>query len=279
MMDYGMEIFEEICRIDKILGLQARLLKKKLDQTDKVLYARAGAYLNDYCQYHGIDASGAGDSVAKFNAKYIEDVKNFIETRKYPVDLKDEVYSISRNEYDIFLMSSFLFTEHRFSLLKELSAAEIINEKILNIGVGSGIELEFIKTDKSGLDACDLSIDDYPRERHKDVCFHEKDFNLITQRYDAIIAIEVLEHFPRPLDVISRVASVLDKNGMFILTIARNVPQFDHLYNFDSDDFFEKEIEKNSLKIEYKKTIPHKYNLFKIDAATVFYILKKTSGD
>ncbi len=124
-----------------------------------------------------------------------------------------------------------------------------------------------------------MSIDDYPRERHKDVCFHEKDFNLITQRYDAIIAIEVLEHFPRPLDVISRVASVLDKNGMFILTIARNVPQFDHLYNFDSDDFFEKEIEKNSLKIEYKKTIPHKYNLFKIDAATVFYILKKTSGD
>ena len=55
----------------------------------------------------------------------------------------------------------------------------------------------------------------------------------------------------------------------------KNIPQFDHMYNFRSQKSFEKRIKKIGFKIFLKKIILHEDEFQKIGSNNVFYILKK----
>ena len=66
------------------------------------------------------------------------------------------------------------------------------------------------------------------------------------------------------------------KNGSKIIcTTAKNIPQFDHLYNFKSQINFENKIKKIGFKIIFKKIILHNLDLQNIKSDNVFYIIKK----
>ena len=67
----------------------------------------------------------------------------------------------------------------------------------------------------------------------------------------------------------------MKKNSRLVCTTAKNIPQFDHLYNFTSSADFEKKVKKIGFKIFYSNKIDHLYDLQKINSNNIFYILKK----
>ncbi len=55
------------------------------------------------------------------------------------------------------------------------------------------------------------------------------------KKYDTIFAIELLEHLENPYEIMESFGRSLKKDGRLIITTARNVPQFDHLFNFTDE--------------------------------------------
>ena len=69
---------------------------------------------------------------------------------------------------------------------------------------------------------------------------------------------------------------MLNKNGRVIITLAVNIPQFDHVFNFDDMDEFNKQVNKLNLYIENEKNIQHKYLMNGLDfSSNIFVVLKE----
>ena len=62
----------------------------------------------------------------------------------------------------------------------------------------------------------------------------------------------------KPYEFLKKIKLSLNKNGSIILTLAIDIPQFDHLYNFNDLEYFRKQISKMNLEISYEKFLPHK---------------------
>ena len=98
-------------------------------------------------------------------------------------------------------------------------------------------------------------------------------------RYDCIYLIELLEHLSEPYVLLKQCQNVLSENGKIFLTTATNIPQFDHLYNFEaSHQDFEKKIQNMGLSIFFMEDIPHQFITLDIGAKNRFYVLKKDSS-
>ena len=90
--------------------------------------------------------------------------------------------------------------------------------------------------------------------------------------------IELLEHLSEPYILLEKCQKVLSEKGKIFLTTATNIPQFDHLYNFEaSHQDFEKKIQNMGLSISFMEEIPHQYITLDIGAKNRFYILEKES--
>ena len=61
----------------------------------------------------------------------------------------------------------------------------------------------------------------------------------------------------KPLELIECIYESLSKNGKFITSTAKNIPQFDHLYNFINENEFEDKVKKIGFKIDNKEKINH----------------------
>ena len=90
--------------------------------------------------------------------------------------------------------------------------------------------------------------------------------------HDAVYAIELLEHLDDPYAFLKDCRDSLAPGGRAIVTTATNVPQFDHRYNFVSDEEFERRAADLGLRLEHKRVIPHDYARTQIVARNAFYV-------
>jgi len=238
-------------------------------------------YVDKYIKYKSISSVELKKNYETFLKQYTKDAKEYLKTGIYPAIknncIKD---TITREEYDVFLLLSTILTQHRFDIMFEISKGirSIKDTKnALVIGSGVGIELEIIKDNYKHIDAYDIEIDKFCNETHKDVIFYEEEFNgNTTSRYDDIFIIELLEHIPNPYELLRDAKKVLNKNGRVIITLAVNIPQFDHVFNFDDMDEFNKQVNKLNLYIENEKNIQHKYLMNGLDfSSNIFVVLKE----
>jgi SAM-dependent methyltransferase len=232
------------------------------------------AYLAEKSEEHG-----AFDEIYfNFIRSYNKDMKIFVLTGKYPLQTDANRSALGRFEYDIVLLFSCLFSEHRFRIMQLINEQSSIVNCGLFIGCGPGLEIELVKSSIQKLYAYDLSINDFLLTKHPTVQFKEayftgEDDNL---RYDSIYLIELLEHLSEPYVLLRQCQNVLSENGKIFLTTATNIPQFDHLYNFEaSNQDFEEKIKKMGLSISFMEDIPHQFITLDIGAKNRFYILKK----
>jgi 2-polyprenyl-3-methyl-5-hydroxy-6-metoxy-1,4-benzoquinol methylase len=169
---------------------------------------------------------------------------------------------------------------HRMRIMQLLrDKADLLNGgRAMFIGCGPGFEIELTNKKSRKTIAFDLEIDPFLIKKHKKVEFRNQYFDGNTdESFNEIYLIEILEHLTAPFELIKNCCDVLEPNGLIYLTTATNMPQFDHVYNFEvSHSVFENKISEMSLDIVYKENIRHEYIVSDIESQNCFYVLKKS---
>jgi 2-polyprenyl-3-methyl-5-hydroxy-6-metoxy-1,4-benzoquinol methylase len=164
--------------------------------------------------------------------------------------LGDPDLHVSRDHYDISLLLSIAFTNHRFEIMQQLEAfvagCEGDGGRIVSIGTGTGYEIERIAR---GLPD-DWRIESYDIEESVQADARAlldyfgvarpvtwgREFPLeagrpdLNGRYDAIVMCELLEHLPDPAAALRTARVCLKPSGRMFVTMAVNVAQEDHVY-------------------------------------------------
>ena len=274
-MPNSLFLIDSIISTNRLLGfLHKQITKNK--GFDKALMDSIKGYTNDYIlnNAQGKPADIYGD----FTQAYHKDMVKFAETALYPLEIDAHTAIPSRYEYNIILLFSCLFAKHRFRIMQIITEKTKKADNGLFIGCGPGLELELVKSRIDNIYAYDLSIDGFLMQKHPDIHFKEEYFTSKnhTQGYDAIFLIELLEHLASPYDLLEQCKDVLTVGGSIYLTTATNIPQFDHLYNFEpAHEDFERRVKQLGLHIDFMEDIPHQAFTLNIGAKNRFYILTK----
>lgn len=238
------------------------------------LYIKIVKYIDSYFTLKKASLEDVEKAYLTFIRNYNKDVKAFIETNKYPYELaKTDRQDIDRFSYNVVLLLSVVFTPHRFRIMQLLD--EKLNDgESLVIGCGPGLEISLINS--NNIDAYDLSIEKELKLLNSNVAFHETYFDgSVNKKYNQILLIEILEHLERPIELLEICKKALRKRGYIHLTTATNIPQFDHLYNFQADHIdFEKEILNCGFEIVFDEDITHEYLTTDPQSKNKYYIIK-----
>ena len=235
------------------------------------------SYIDKYIKYKNFSSYELQINYESFLRQYSKDAQFYLKSSNYPALSSNYSYPIRREEYDVFLLLSTVLTQHRYDIMSEINKSLIESKSALIIGAGVGIEIELIKQSYNLIDAYDIELDQFCYHSHPEVNFFEKEFisNKIHQ-YNDIYIIELLEHISDPYALLNDALEVMLPQGRIIITLAINIPQFDHLFNFNDMSLFLRNIDKLGLYVEYKKAIQHKYIMNGLsDSSNIFMVLKK----
>lgn len=233
-----------------------RTLKKR----EIKLYSFIDKYLESYCLYYNLSTNYICEVHERFVRKYQQDLKNFSITKKYPFELDNDSFLLSRIDYDLILILSFLLEKHRFKIASWLNEF-VVEDDILCIGIGPGVELgiliEHQNINLKNFVGYDLQISDFVRSKFGDNIM-EEEFQPNNRKYKTVLLIEILEHLYDPEQMIRLVADCLSSTGSLFITTAINIPQFDHFYNFIPREI-RKILERSGLVASSVEVIDHHY--------------------
>lgn len=275
-----MSIYQEISDADASLNIQIRLLSQILNESRLQLHQLIVDYLQLYCDFYGFDVGQVISSHLRFLQRFSEDLNLFVSTGKFPFQLGRREFQISREEYDLSLLLSTVLVEHRFRIMEYLYSADTRKGKSLLVGAGSGLEISLINRGQP-IDAFDLSLSDFVKSYCScitNISLHEEQFVSAGReaQYSSIFLIEVLEHVEAPYQLLSEACQSLAGGGKIYATTIKNVPQFDHIYNFIDEQEFEKKALNLGLSVPERRVLPHVYFKHKsLDANNTCYTLQK----
>ncbi len=258
------------------------MLKEGMDQSifyDQTLYLKIKTYVETYLFKEAQNRVAPEQAYFKFIRSYNKDMKAFSQSGKYPLEINPEREILNRYEYNVVLLFSCLFSPHRFRIMQLLDNRTEPVANGLFIGCGPGLEIELVKNKMKNLYAYDIIIDEFIIEKHPEVIFKQEYFDGTNseKKYDAIYLIEILEHLSDPYDLLLKTQKSLSNDGQIFLTTATNIPQFDHLYNFNADHIdFESWLAENNFSIDFMEDIPHETVTMNIEAKNRFYIISQT---
>jgi len=248
---------------------------KGSDFYNPLIFNKVDKFLDDYVQLHGLSVSDVIHFYNHFTSQYSHHIRSFLIDGKYPYQ-NGLIPNLPRIDYDIVLILSVVLSTHRHRIFQNLiRTSESLEGNVALIGVGSGLELEFINPGEGTITAFDISISDHIKEKYEHVVFHEGYFTDSVVDCCNIFAIELLEHLPNPLEFSDMIYNSLQKNGSFFFTTAKNVPQIDHLYNFSNKESFNDDLTKIGFKIIEDVVIEHESIDSKLHANNVWYHLIK----
>jgi SAM-dependent methyltransferase len=265
--------FEKILEMNRWIRIAYNNLKTSKsynNKTDLIVQNYLDKYIND----SRINIENIPQIYFKFTNQYSNHIRKYIESDLYPFEYEKSI-ELNRCDYDIILILSIILSEHRHIIFsKLLSYSEKNNGNILLIGIGSGIELEFLDLNTINTTIYDLEISPLLKSYFSNINFKEYRFTGQEKNIDIIYAIELLEHLDDPYEFLENAKKSLKNGGEICCTTVTNVPQFDHLQKFKGDEF-EKKIKTIGLRIKEKQIIKHNSIDKKLDAYNTWYILKK----
>jgi len=270
-------MIQELVQIDKAVKFQYSRVLNYAGIKYKNILDTIDAYLTEYAEFYNLSSEETLKRYFTFVDRYVNDLEVFENTGLFPLQMKKvNGFKIQRITYDIFLILSGLLQKHRFQILKNIFQAKKSCGHCLIVGAGSGLELLSLKDKFDSLDAYDIRISNFCKHKFYDLNLFEKEYDATSRKkYDAMYAIELLEHLQSPFEILDNFRKSLKQNGKLIITVTKNVPQFDHFYNFSDECDFETKLRNIGFDIVYREVIKHNYVFFRIDARNVFYVLAK----
>lgn len=269
-------MLSEILDKDRRLRINYKSLLN-LSETKMDLVDIVDNYLTDYALYSQLTADEIVQSYQVFIGRYLEDIKNFLTTRKYPVEL-GRIATFHRTDYDIALMLSIVTNKARYQIIDRVrNAAMEASGKVAVVGVGSGLELEIMRlfSPPISLEAFDLNVSGYVRHRFNAIKVYEQEFSGIEKDYDQIFAIELLEHLTDPYRFLSICHGSLKNGGKLLTTTATNMPQCDHVFNFSDSAAFLPQLKKIGFSVEVAEDFAHESMYADLKARNTWYVLRK----
>jgi hypothetical protein len=274
-MEHKTAFFDGLIQASRKLELDHELAATDAPESATRVRSVTADFLEGYAAFNQIREEAAVNSYMETIRRYVRDIRAFIASGKYPLEIDPKQWDIPRTDYDLFLILTILVTRHRCAIMEEITKVSA-SERPLVIGVGSGVELNFIHAPNGG-DAYDLYINSFARKKFPQWNFHEEWYRPSERRYGAVYAIELLEHLAEPYAFIADCHQSLAPGGRLVATTASDVPQFDHRYNFVSDEDFERRVCGLGFELESKRLIPHEYMLSEIKARNVFYVFRRNA--
>jgi hypothetical protein len=255
-----------------------RIMRSKLIRSpyyNELVYKKTVLFFEEYVKFYSLSFDQVLSIYNGFTREYSKHIREFLKTGKYPYQNSLTV-DLDRIDYDIVLILSVLFSSHRHRIFSNLfNAIQTIQGNSLVIGVGSGLELDYFNGKPENVTAYDLTISKHVFQKFNGINIKEEYFTGSKNTYRNIFAIELLEHLLNPLEFIRMVYDSLEIDGLFYFTTATNIPQIDHLYNFDDELGFEKELHSIGFQIVEKEIILHESIDSKLIASNTWYCLKK----
>ncbi|MGP0073341.1 MAG: class I SAM-dependent methyltransferase [Bryobacteraceae bacterium] len=233
---------------------------QRIEEQSRVLsLAAAGVYEN-----HGEELGPIADEILSYvNSQYADDyIRQYIArveqlqeldsrfTRSPSAEtLGDPTLQVDRGVYDLGLLLSILFTNHRFEIIQQLKSflksLPAKQGRIASIGAGPGYEIKLISDALPGwkIESYDTSQEAHHRAAkcldffQVRVPIHFEDlfpFDVpaanLRQQYDAIVLCEILEHLTDPGAALRAVRECLREDGRAFVTMAINIAQEDHVF-------------------------------------------------
>jgi SAM-dependent methyltransferase len=163
--------------------------------------------------------------------------------------LGDPDLKVDRNVYDLGLLLSILFTNHRFEIVQQMKRFLLLLPKkqgrIASIGAGPGYEIKLIS---DALPNWKIESYDTSQEAHRRAARYLEFFQVripvhfedlfpldvpaanLCNQYDAIVLCETLEHLADPAAALRTVRECLHDDGRAFVTMAINIAQEDHVF-------------------------------------------------
>lgn len=270
-------MINKLAKLDKLIKYQFSRVFSDNEKNHLEVLNLINNYLSEYIDFLKMPLDQVLDKYYKFVIRYNDDLNYFKETGLFPFQNPiNRKFDIDRITYDVVLIMTALVLKHRFRIMKNIYETEVNGYNGLVVGVGSGLELIMIQDKIKDLDVYDFNISDFCKRKFDKLNFFEKTFSPeADKKYDVIFAIELLEHLRNPYGILKGFSLSLKQNGKIIVTTTKNVPQFDHLYNFSNEHEFEENIKELGLAIVVQEKIKHDYTFLRVDAYNMFYVLKK----
>jgi len=193
-----------------------------------------------------------------------------------PSTLGDPSATVDRDAYNVALLLSIVFTNHRFEIMKQferfLRECRVNgNGRFASVGTGTGYELCLTGNFLSNWMVESYDID--PTVQNEAQRFlrytgsaleprFEGYFPLDKvdpgrlKRYDALTFCEVLEHLPDPARALRVSREYLSPGGRMFVTMAVNIAQEDHVFLYPNIAACRKQIQESGLQIDWEWISP-----------------------
>ena len=157
---------EKISKKNKPVNFQQKRLISNINNKDLKLYKFIDSFFNAYCKFNKISVNQIINIRKKFLVNYLKNLNSFEKLKKYSNLNKN--FNLTRIEYDIVLLLSFLIEDHRFKIINLFSKEKFKEQDVLIIGSGPSIELAILRfylKHKMTIDAYDLNFNSFIKKK------------------------------------------------------------------------------------------------------------------
>lgn len=241
-------------------------------------------------EMHGAEIGSISDTILawaqchygpEFIAKYVQRVQllNRLQERFLAApnaeSIGDPTVKIQRETYDLALLLSFVYSNHRFEILQALKEflRSIVSPhgRLASIGIGTGYELHVIENALPGWKIEGYDTDDEALGHA--ICLLRKlslngntklgglfpleEVDVELRRcFHAIVMCELLEHLPNPLKALETAREYLTADGYMFVTMAINIAQEDHVFLYPTVSACQQQLQCAKLFVVREWQIP-----------------------
>jgi len=190
--------------------------------------------------------------------------------------LGDPSAHVERSAYDLALLLSIVFTNHRFEIMQQLRAflgnLAGATGAIAAVGAGTGYEIKLIHDELPNWIIEGYDTDQEARNTATTLLRHfgvtrrillSEEFPLkapppkFRNHYDAIVLCELLEHLAHPREALETVRECLQPGGRAFVTMAINIAQEDHVFLYPDIVSCRRQVKSAGLMIVSEWLTPH----------------------
>jgi hypothetical protein len=237
---------------------------------------------------HGADFHAVADEIigyvrhryTEYAARYVarsralEGMQAYFDKNPSVENLKGHGTAVNRDDYNLALLLSIVLTNHRFEILKRLR--EFLSDapltgRLAALGTGTGYEMKLAATALPGWLLESYDIDSQAEQEAKLLLGYfgithpihfGREFPIDAvdparrNRYDKLIACEVLEHLRDPARALSIMREYLKHDGLIFATMAVNIAQEDHIFWYRDLQSCRRQLSEAGLRIVSEWVVP-----------------------